>query len=73
LSVAFLCYFSLAAFTFLLLESIVIAHTLVVGVVCPIAKKIVWLIALGFAVPFVYTVIAIPVLYKDLIPDSPKL
>ena len=56
-----------------MLESLVIANTLVEGVVCPIAKKIILLVALGFVIPFIYTVIAIPLLYDDLIPNGLKL
>ena len=73
LSVAFLSFFSLSCFTFLLLESLCIASSLVKGVVCPIAEKILLLVGLGFVLPFVYTVVAVPVLYEELIPTSFKV
>ena len=66
-------FFSLSAFVFLFLESACIAHHLVAGVTCPLADKIRILVALGFAAPFLYTAIAVPASYNDLIPNDLRM
>ena len=68
-----LSFFALSAFAFLLLESICIAHSLVKGVTCPFAEKISWMVAFGFVVPMAYTAIAVPILYRDLVPEQKRM
>ena len=65
--------FSLGAFTFLFLESVCIAHRLVLGILCPFVEKIWLLVLLGFALPLIYTGVAVALLYQDLIPTSLKV
>ena len=73
MAVAFLSFFYMSAMVFLLLEAIVIAHRLVVGVVCPIADKILIMVAMGFIVPFLFTIVAVPVLFESLVPNDLKV
>jgi hypothetical protein len=71
-----LTFFSLSATVFLLLESICIAQKLVPRCVanCSVgsSSKVGLLVAVGFAGPLIYTVAAVPALYRELVPTMPK-
>ena len=73
LQISALSYLSMCAFTFLFLESLCIANQLITRMNIKILDKIPILIASGFFSPLIYLAIVIPIIYKDLIPDAPKL
>ena len=68
-----LSYLSMCAFTFLFLESLCIANQLITRMNIKNLEKIPILIASGFFSPLIYLAVVIPIIYKDLIPDAPKL
>lgn len=68
-----LSYLSLCAFTFLFLESLVIATQLIEGIAFKFLNKIPVLICFGFVSPMLYLVLVIPLAYNDLIPFERKV
>ena len=74
MAVALLNFTILAAFLFLFLESLIIAVKLIKSAsYLPIIENSLKLILIGFLVPFIYTIIAVPSVYKSLIPDEERM
>ena len=63
----------MCAFTFLFLESLCIANQLINTMNIKNLEKIPILVVSGFLPPLIYLAIAIPIIYEDLIPQSPKM
>ena len=66
-------YFSMCAFIFLFLESLCIANQLIYNLNVKNLEKIPILVVSGFLAPLLYLAIVVPIAYKDLIPQTPKV
>ena len=73
IAVAGLQFLYMAAFMFLLLESLVILHKLVDFVVLNAIEHISFIVGVGFGLPLVYTIITVPFAFQDLVPESPRV
>lgn len=72
-AVGCLAFFILTALTFLLLESLCIAHKLVSWVTCPLLDNISIMVAMGFLFPLIYVVIVVPIFHNNLVPDQQRV
>ena len=70
LTTAGLQFFYLSAFTFLLLESLVLLNKLVDSVNLPLLESSLFIVISGVAPPLLYTGVIITLLYEELVPMS---
>ena len=70
LAASLLQYTFLCAAAFLLLESLIVLHKLVDAVILPILESGIFVVAVGFLLPAIYTGITMPLLYSYILPES---
>jgi len=73
LAIAGLQFFYLCAFTFLLLETLVILHKLVDSVLLPLLESTTFLLTIGFLLPGLYTAATLPAFQRTLLPPPGRM
>ena len=72
-TIALNIYFTLTAFTFLLIESLIILHKLVDKVIIPVLESTAWVIIIGFVPPLIFTAVTVPFIIDTLTTEQSQM